>query len=62
MKNSKYKKLLIIILFQIFSSNLAFSEIIKEFNVVGNDRVSDETVIMFSNLNIGWFFKRIVQY
>ena len=53
MNNNKYKKFLIILLFQIFSFNLAFSEIIKEFNVVGNDRVSDETVIMFSNLNIG---------
>ena len=49
----KYKKLILsILLIQFFVSNLS-AEIIKEFNISGNDRVSDETIIMFSNLNIG---------
>ena len=49
----KYKKIILsILLIQFFVSNLS-AEIIKEFNISGNDRVSDETIIMFSNLNIG---------
>ena len=31
----------------------SYSEIIKNFQIIGNDRVSNETVIMFSNLKIG---------
>ena len=31
----------------------SYSKIIKKINVSGNDRVSKETVIMFSNLKIG---------
>ena len=30
-----------------------FSETIKKFNINGNERVSDETVIMFTKLNVG---------
>ena len=47
------KKLIYIFIFQILFINHSFSEIIKQFNIIGNDRVTDETVIMFSNLEIG---------
>ncbi|WP_440634083.1 outer membrane protein assembly factor BamA [Candidatus Pelagibacter sp. HIMB1485] len=36
----------------LFSFNLANSEIIKEIRVVGNDRISDQTIISFSNVLI----------
>ena len=54
MKNNlriKYILLAFILKF-IFITN-SYSEIIKNFQIIGNDRVSNETVIMFSNLKIG---------
>ena len=47
------KKLIYIFIFQILFINHSLSEIIKQFNIIGNDRVTDETVIMFSNLEVG---------
>ena len=52
-KIPKYLKIIIIILLQLFFFNKAISEIIKKFNIIGNERVSKETIIMFSNLQIG---------
>ena len=52
-KIPKYLKIIIIILLQTFFFNKASSEIIKKFNIIGNERVSKETIIMFSNLEIG---------
>ena len=52
-KIPKYLKIIIIILLQTFFFNKAISEIIKKFNIIGNERVSKETIIMFSNLEIG---------
>ena len=52
-KIPKYLKIIIIILLQTFFFNKASSEIIKKFNIIGNERVSKETIIMFSNLQIG---------
>ena len=43
----------IIFYFNVFIINYSFSESIKNFVIQGNDRVSDETIIMFSNLEIG---------
>ena len=39
--------------FYIFFINYAYSEIINKFNITGNNRVTDETILMFSNLEIG---------
>ena len=53
---NKYKlflKLSIFIFIQSFIFNISFSDQINKFNIIGNERVSDETVIMFSNLEIG---------
>ena len=55
MKNkftSKSKIFLIIFFYLILQINLK-AEIIKDFLINGNDRVADETIIIFSNLNIG---------
>ena len=41
----------IILIFILINSN-AYTEIISNFKITGNDRVSDETVIIFSELNI----------
>ena len=55
MKNkftSKSNIFLIIFFYLILQINLK-AEVIKEFIINGNDRVADETIIIFSNLNVG---------
>ena len=53
-KNFILKYLTFLFLFNIFFLNHnSFSENIKKFDIQGNDRVSDNTIIIFSNLNIG---------
>jgi len=54
MKNKTYlkKNLLFVFLFFLFT-NSSFSDVIKEFSIEGNNRVANETIIMFSNLEIG---------
>ena len=54
MKNKMYlkKNLLFVFLFFLFT-NSSFSDVIKEFSIEGNNRVANETIIMFSNLEIG---------
>ena len=47
------KKLYVFIIFQFFIINQSYSEIIKKFKIEGNNRISDETIIMFSNLKSG---------
>ena len=46
-------RLFLIILSQFFIISSAISEIIKDFKITGNERLSKETIIMFSNLKIG---------
>ena len=46
-------KLFFFLLINILITSNSYSEILKKINVSGNDRVSKETVIMFSKLNIG---------
>ena len=46
-------KICIYILFQFLIFNFSFSEVIKKIKINGNNRVSNETVIMFSNLKVG---------
>ena len=55
MKNKqKFLKILLSIIFsQFFIISSAISEIIKDFKIIGNERLSKETIIMFSNLKIG---------
>ena len=53
-KNFVIAKVLLIIFFQFFFIfNYTYSKIIKSFSINGNDRVSNETIIMFSKLKVG---------
>tara|TARA_Y200000002_G_C22670953_1_gene660000 strand:+ start:107 stop:2359 length:2253 start_codon:yes stop_codon:yes gene_type:complete len=51
--SSKMPKLLIIIILFFFKTNLVIAEIINEINVTGNNRVSDQTIINFSEIKKG---------
>ena len=47
--NFKIIKIIILSLFIFLSGNkIVFSEIIKDFKIVGNERISKETILMFS--------------
>ena len=46
-------KLLIIIILFFFKANLVIAEIINEINIKGNNRVSDQTIINFSEIKKG---------
>ena len=47
------KTIIILIIFQILSTNWSYSDTINKFVIEGNDRIADETIIMFSELKIG---------
>ena len=49
---TKVKTLLFILVYLIFFVSLSKSEVVKEIVVLGNERISDETVVMFSDVNI----------
>ena len=54
MKSKKFLKGIILIIFIKFSfCNLLYSETIKDFEITGNKRISDQTILMFSDLEIG---------
>ena len=55
MSRLKGKPLLVIMIICLFTSfhNFSVAEIIKTIEVKGNDRISDETIIIFSELKIG---------
>ena len=48
-----FKKFLLIIIFLISNLSLSKAEIINKFKIDGNERIPDETIIMFSGINIG---------
>ena len=45
-------KLFLIIISLSFFSNFASADVIKKIEIFGNDRISDETIIMFSNIKL----------
>ena len=55
MKNKSFyvKKISIIFILKLIFTQTSIADVIKDFKVEGNNRVSNQTVIMFSNLNIG---------
>ncbi len=57
MNNKLIKKLKIKILFFLFfillNSSFAYSEILEQIKITGNDRLAKETIIMFSDLELG---------
>ena len=52
MLKNRYSLILYCLLILIFTNKPVFSEIIKEIEIVGNERVSSETIIMFSKISI----------
>ena len=46
-------KILKIIVFIFFLTSYANSEVIKKVNVINNERISLETILVFSNIEIG---------
>ena len=52
-KLTKILKIIIFLLLIIFTNiNISYSEIIKKFEISGNDRLAKETIILFSELNV----------
>ena len=49
----KIKFFIIIFVIKFFIITSSLSEQLKSINIVGNDRLADETIILFSNLKIG---------
>ena len=49
---TKVKTLFFILVYLIFFISFSKSEVVKEIVVLGNERISDETVVMFSDVNI----------
>ncbi len=47
------KKILIVFIIKLILTQNSIADLIKNFKVEGNNRVSNQTIIMFSNLNIG---------
>ena len=51
--SSKMPKLLILTILFFFKFNLVFSEVVSDIQVKGNNRVSEKTIINFSDLKKG---------
>ena len=47
------KKLLIIFTINLIFTQNSIADVIEDFKVQGNNRISNQTIIMFSNLNVG---------
>ena len=47
-----FKKTLIYFVFLFFLNNLAFSEIVEKIEITGNERISNATIEMFSEISI----------
>ena len=50
---NKIKFLILLFLLKFFTLTSALSEQLKSINIEGNERLADETIILFSNLKIG---------
>ena len=53
MLKSTMKSLLIIFFSYFVSSSLVFAEVLKKIEISGNDRIADDTIIMFSKVELG---------
>ena len=47
------KKIFLFLFIYLFFMNYSYSDVIKSIEIKGNDRIADETIIMFSSLKIG---------
>ncbi len=48
-----FKKILYYFILYFFFINHSYGDVVKKFEIAGNKRISDETILMFSNLEIG---------
>ena len=49
----KFLKIIALLLFFVFAvSKSAISEIVKDFKIIGNDRISKDTIFMFSDISL----------
>ena len=53
LKNKYFITLVLIFNLVLFSTNLSYADKIKSIDVVGNERITDETVISFLSVKIG---------
>ncbi len=53
MKNKKLKNFFFIIIYFFIFTSLSYAEIVKKITIVGNQRVSNETIKVFSSIKIG---------
>ena len=51
--NNVILKIILLLFFQFLITQISYSKTIKNFVVKGNERVSKETIVMFSDLKIG---------
>jgi outer membrane protein insertion porin family len=54
---NKSKVILLSIILNFIFLSFSFSEIIKKIQIEGNKRISDQTVLMFSKINVGQNFE-----
>ena len=47
------KTLILSILLNFFTLSISNSEVVKQIEIKGNDRISDEIIMMFSEINVG---------
>ena len=57
---NKSKVILLSFLLNFIFLSFSFSEIIKKIQIEGNTRISDETVLMFSKINVGQNFETLM--
>jgi len=53
---NKFKVVLLSLVLNFILLSFSFSEIVKKIQITGNSRISDETILMFSNINKGQDF------
>ena len=53
---NKFKVILLSLILNLIFLSFSFSEIVKKIEIIGNSRISDETVLMFSEINKGQNF------
>ena len=52
MFNKIFNRIILIFIFFFYIINHSYSEIVKEIDIIGNERISDETIKIFSNVSI----------
>ena len=57
---NKAKVILLSFILNLIILSSSFSEIIKKIQITGNTRISDETVLMFSKINVGQNFETLM--